>query len=198
LWTPAAHRVTVVERPCLDGAKSVGEGFSLGLPTVRDIASRHQGAFELHSELGSGTVAALWLPAAEQPAEVAAPSADRALPTQRCRILVVDDNPRVLQITARPLEQARHQVDSLDDPEAALARIRSGELAPELLVTDVVMPGISGPELADGAREKLPALPVLFISGYAQSDALAKMLGTPRTAFLAKPFTPAQLETRVS
>jgi PAS domain S-box-containing protein len=178
--------------------KSVGEGFGLGLATVRDIASQHDGAFELTSEPQTGTIASLWLPVAEVAAEVAPAQATVGRPARRCRILVVDDNPAVLQIVARPLERAGHEVYPLDDPAAALAGIRSGQLLPELLVTDVVMPNVSGPDLVAAARERLPELPVLFISGYAKSDAQEKMLSTPRTAFLAKPFTPEAIEARVA
>jgi CheY-like chemotaxis protein len=112
-------------------------------------------------------------------------------------VLVVEDEPAVRRIATLALRQAGHRVLEAVDGEDArrVADAAAEEL--ELLVTDVVMPGMGGRALAGALRERRPNLSVLFVSGYTEDEALQSEVASPRTAFLAKPFTPDSLRAKV-
>lgn len=106
------------------------------------------------------------------------------------RVLVVDDEPLVLRMVATMLEHAGFTVEAAHDGSGALAAIREHPENIDLLLSDVVMPGMGGVELADKAREIAPRLPFLFMSGFTGMD-------TPHGPLIAKPFKPADLVAAV-
>jgi two-component system cell cycle sensor histidine kinase/response regulator CckA len=158
-----------------------GHGVGLGLATVYGIVTNARGKIELASEPGQGTTVTVLLPAVRRASDEQ-PSA--SAPRGRGEtVLVVEDADAVRVLTGRILYAAGYQVVSVESGAVALERLD----AADILVTDVVMPGISGVELAITARERRPGLPVVFVSGYTGDTTIAGS-DDPATAFLAKPF----------
>jgi len=172
--------------------KPAGKGTGLGLSMTHGLALQLGGAFGLSSEVGRGTTATLWLPAAAS----AAVTFQRAEPQQSAnrvaKILLVDDDPLVARSTVQMLEDLGHMVTETHSGRRALEVLQSGQPV-DVLVTDQAMPGMTGVELAAVVREKLPDLPILLVTGYADLPA-SKLAPWPR---LAKPFQQAQLQTAI-
>ncbi|MDB5370420.1 MAG: hypothetical protein JWP20_1978 [Roseomonas sp.] len=167
-------------------------GTGLGLATVHGIVRQSGGYMVVDSRPGEGTCFRILLPRVEEPEGVAAaaPPAARAVPTGGVVLLVEDEAP-LRRLAERALSRAGHRVAVAEDAESALALIEEG-LIPGLLVSDVAMPGMDGVELARALRRRIPALPVLLVSGYANAVVEAE-LGSEDIRYLAKPYTPAEL-----
>ncbi|WP_375391691.1 PAS domain S-box protein [uncultured Sphingomonas sp.] len=164
--------------------KGVGKGTGLGLSMVHGLASQLGGAMRLDSRPGQGTRVALLLPVADAPAapsvpEIAAPA------DQAGRVLLVDDEPDVRAATADMLESLGFTVATAGSGAEALGKLAA---RPDVLVTDHLMPGMTGADLAVAARARRPDLKILVISGYAGLDQIPPDL--PR---LSKPFRLADL-----
>ncbi len=158
-----------------------GHGVGLGLATVYGIVTKARGRIEIDSEPGQGTTVTVTLPAVRRASdEDQHPSSPRG---RGETVLVVEDADAVRVLTGRILYAAGYQVVSVESGAVALERLD----AADVLVTDVVMPGMSGVELAVAARERRPGLPVVFVSGYTGDTTVAGS-DDPATAFLAKPF----------
>ncbi|MCQ4162736.1 response regulator [Roseomonas sp. GC11] len=148
--------------------KEVGKGTGLGLSMVYGLTRQSGGTAALRSAPGQGTVVELFLPRAGQAVEPARPGhAPPAAPPRAVTVLVVDDDAGVRGVTATFLADLGHRVIEVADGEQALRLLAGGEEEIGLLVSDVTMPGMGGAELAARAREILPALPVLLLTGYA-------------------------------
>jgi CheY-like chemotaxis protein len=173
-------------------SKPLGKGTGLGLSMVHGLAVQLGGALQLSSTVGKGTIATLVLPVAAQAPEVerrahAAPKVHRA-----AVILFVDDDPLIAMSTTEMLEDLGHQVIGASSGLHALDIIRS-EQPLDLMMTDHVMPGMTGIELAAASRELRPSLPILLATGYAELPDGAQ-LDLPR---LAKPYHQDQLRDRL-
>ena len=179
--------------------KEAGKGTGLGLSTVYGAVIQSGGFISVSSEPGRGTTFAIHFPRVEPveplpPDEIA--TANDAPPTAGVVLLVDDDN-GVRENTRRRLEKAGHTVMSAATGEEAL--ILSRQAAPSLLVTDVRMPGMSGPALAEQLRASHPRMKVLFLSGDIIAAASADPMSLPAGAhFLQKPFAGADLERKVA
>jgi len=174
--------------------KELGTG--LGLSTCYGIVEQLGGHLSLASKPGAGTEASVFLPraeGAEQAASVTIPGPAEGGEV----ILVVEDEPAVRSMTARGLRKHGYTVLEATHGAEALACLRDGPLAVDVLVTDVVMPEMSGRQLAERALSLSPATRVLFVSGYA--DAVVERHGVREIecAFLQKPYTPALLARRI-
>ena len=169
--------------------KAPGKGTGLGLATVHGIVKQSGGEIEVESEAGSGTTFTIYLPESESAAEHHgdAPVASAAHGAE-C-LLIVDDDAGVRAMTRRVLERQGYHVIQADDGAEALALMEQCGDTVDLLLTDVVMPGMSGIDLARRLREARPSLRVLFISGYSE-DAVDRhgVLGESMK-FLAKPYS---------
>ncbi|MDA0221682.1 MAG: response regulator, partial [Proteobacteria bacterium] len=179
--------------------KEVGRGSGLGLSTVFGIVEQNEGFLELDSTLGQGTTFAIWLPrldAAELATLAETAPTPGAAAGAGAAILLVEDEAAVRSFAATALRSRGHRVVEADGPKAALEALAGEEGPFDLLITDVVMPGMSGPELAQRVREASPAIATLFISGYSEDAAGADMLDG--ADFLPKPFGLDQLATRVA
>jgi signal transduction histidine kinase/DNA-binding response OmpR family regulator len=174
--------------------KGQGEGTGLGLSMVHGLAAQSGGALKIRSKVGKGTTAELWLPVADGKAETRG-DADDELPQQprRASILIVDDENLVRSATAEMLREMGHSVIEAATGAAALERINSREEI-DLLITDYLMPGIRGSELAEDAQNIRPGLPVLLLTGYANL-AKGEAAGLPR---LSKPFRETDLARSVA
>ncbi len=175
--------------------KDVGEGTGLGLATVHGFVTQSGGHVTVDSLPGRGCHFDVLLPRIEgAPAAMARsrrPAGTRR--EQQGHVLVVEDESRVRQIVRRILESAGFRVDEAADGLQGLARIQQQPDAYDLLISDVIMPGLGGPALARRAHELAPDLPVLFVSGYAGKELGA--LGNPEEEgrLLRKPFTAEEL-----
>ncbi|EJC79593.1 PAS domain S-box [Rhizobium leguminosarum bv. trifolii WSM2297] len=173
--------------------KEVGKGTGLGLSMIHGLAVQLNGALLLTSELGVGTTAELWLPATkrrpERPAE-----AEFSVPqaASRLKILLVDDDALIAMSSVDMLEDLGHEVFEANSGSEALELIRSGQHF-DLVITDYSMPGMTGAQLAEAARDIDPALPIVLATGYADLPA-GTDIDLPR---LAKPYNQAQLAKEI-
>jgi PAS domain S-box-containing protein len=178
--------------------KDQGKGTGLGLSTVYGIVEQSRGHIQVQSELGRGTTFTIHLPRVEEPLASGPPTdAARRLRTTSRTVLVVDDEPEVLELATEILRRVGYSVLEAADGAAALEVARRHEGRIHLLVTDMVMPGMSGRDLAERLRALRDALPVLYISGYVQDASARAALASEHSAFVAKPFTPELLTDRV-
>ena len=175
--------------------KKVGAGTGLGLATVYGIVRQSGGHIYVYSELGLGTTFKIYLPRAEGSATVDTPIVGDALRHAGAgeTILLVEDASDVREFVARVLTRAGYVVIKTDGPGAALAEIGRDGQRIDLLLSDVIMPGMNGRELANVVVQRRPEIAVLFMSGYTDNAIVHHGVLDPRTHFLHKPFSPDQL-----
>jgi PAS domain S-box-containing protein len=179
--------------------KEMGKGTGLGLSTVYGIVQQSGGYVWVYSEVGRGTTFKIYLPRvedeADRPPPVAEPPAARAITSGL--VLLVEDEASVRALLRELLETAGYSVLEASRPAEAL-RIAQARAEPiQLLVTDVVMPEMTGPELARRLAEMRPGLRMLFLSGYTEGVVVDKDLLGEGAHFLQKPFTGEVLEAKV-
>jgi two-component system cell cycle sensor histidine kinase/response regulator CckA len=174
--------------------KRAGAGTGLGLYTVAGIVKQSGGAVELSSQLKQGTSFRVYLPRVDQAPvapRVAAPNRAAARGVET--ILLVEDDEMVRTLVRETMEGNGYRVLEASDPLEARAAAANYQGAIELLITDVIMPKASGPELAKELVRICPGLKVLYMSGHADSTISKRGVRRKEVAFLPKPFTPAQL-----
>jgi two-component system cell cycle sensor histidine kinase/response regulator CckA len=172
--------------------KPAGAGSGLGLAIVYGIVTEAGGHVELYSEDGRGTVVRILLPA--DPSAVADPVAEAGTRTPPARgetVLVVEDEPSLMALVARLLKDAGYRVMEAGTPDQAIELVATGE--PDLLLTDVIMPGMSGGELAARLCADHPALRVLYMSGYTDDIVMRHGVQQGQIAFVEKPFNRSTL-----
>jgi PAS domain S-box-containing protein len=177
--------------------KEVGKGTGLGLSMVYGIVKQSGGYIWVYSELGLGTTFKIYLPAVEAEAQVIAAPGAVSAPTGSETILLVEDEDGVRELLDELLTEQGYRVLSASRGADALALAERAEGEIELLVTDVVMPEMSGHELALRLRSRRPGLRVLYLSGYTDETIAHHGVLEPYAAFLGKPFTRAALATKV-
>ena len=175
--------------------KGPGKGTGLGLSMVYGFARQAGGTVIIDSTPGKGTAISLYLPRTQQPAEADPGEPVRAAGmTRSLRVLLVDDDAMVREITHEMLDALGHTVTEAATPEAALHLLRGGQ-AFDLLVADFAMPGMTGAQLARQVREVQPDLPVLIVTGYAETEILQP--GARAWQVLRKPFVSTELANAV-
>jgi two-component system cell cycle sensor histidine kinase/response regulator CckA len=184
--------------------KAVGEGTGLGLATVYGIVKQADGWIHVVSEPGKGAAFRIFLPVFIPPATlVAVPRAAAPVrPVARDlsgagRILFVEDEDIVRGVAARLLRARGYEVIEACDGEEALALAEEHAGKIDLLISDVIMPGMDGPNLLKLARRFLGTAPVMFISGYAEAEFSDLLEDEPGVTFLAKPIDIKTLAERV-
>jgi len=171
--------------------KAVGEGTGLGLSMVYGIAKQHGGYVMIESQVGVGTTVTVHLPLAGAPKESGDEPSQPSATRGSGRILVVEDEPMVRALARRALERHGYDVVVVTDGAAALWLLEAGRI--DLVLTDVVMPRMTGKELADRVWDQYPGLPVLFMTGYSSDDVLRRGLVVAGASFIQKPFSPEAL-----
>lgn len=186
--------------------KAVGEGTGLGLATVYGIVKQSDGWIAVASKPGEGAAFRIFLPVHIPPVAVpGAPPAEPAAPKRPAardlsgagRILFVEDEDAVRGVAAKLLRARGYEVIEAASGEEALeyAEAHAGEI--DLMISDVVMPGMQGPDLLKQARQYLGSAPVMFISGYAESEFSDLLEGEKNVSFLPKPIDIKTLAERV-
>ncbi|MDB5396423.1 MAG: sensor hybrid histidine kinase [Rhodospirillales bacterium] len=173
--------------------KSVGKGTGLGLSQVYGVARQSGGTTRISSELGKGTTIEMWLPLAdgEQAESVVGVGPEHVIRGHHEKVLVIEDDPDVRRFIVQCLETLDYHVTQADHGEAGLARLAADN--PQLLIVDFAMPGLNGAEVAAEARRRRPGLPVILVTGYADTQAVERVVGTD--SILRKPFKVGDLAT---
>ena len=177
--------------------KPVSEHSGLGMSVVYGLMKQHGGFVEVASEPGRGTSVRVYFPALSgAPAVPPQPDAGEIRGGTEL-VLLVEDDPSVKRATTRVLETFGYAVVGATDGREALEYLSSGQPAPALVISDVVMPGIGGPELLRRMREAGSRVRILFTSGYTERDMNERERLDPRIPFLSKPWTVTDLLHRI-
>ena len=179
--------------------KEIGKGSGLGLSQVLGVAQQLGGGVRIETRPGVGTTVRVYLPRAhgahaEQEASRERPQIEQTAPRSG-GVLLVDDDDDVRTVAAEMLRDAGHIVIEAGSGGAALEHLDRDEPHIDLLIADMAMPGMSGPELARAARQSRPDLPIIFISGFADFTARDDVVAA---ALLQKPFHAGELNAKVA
>ena len=177
--------------------KEVGKGTGLGLSMVYGMALQSGGVARIESEPGKGTTVRLFFRRADRDGEVPASGGKQGDELRRSRggatVLVIDDDPDVRHFIAAGLEEYGHEVIEAADGREGIEKF--GANNPDLVIVDYIMPGLSGAEVADHILATRPEQPILFVSGYNETDEIRRV--APDANILAKPFRAGALEDAV-
>jgi CheY-like chemotaxis protein len=177
--------------------KEVGKGTGLGLAVVLGIVKQSGGHVEVYSEPGIGTTFKIYFPAVEEQisatAEIDAANGGRGTET----VLLVEDEESVRGLAALILQNYGYKVLAAGQGKEALQLVEKHPGRIDLLMTDVVMPSMGGPDLAEALRSRFPWMKVLFCSGYTDDAVIRHGLLQEKVAFLQKPYTPLTLVKKV-
>jgi CheY-like chemotaxis protein len=181
--------------------KEMGRGTGLGLSTVYGIVKQSEGHIQVYSEVGVGTTFKIYLPRVEEPIEVdslQAPSSAPEFLQGSETILLVEDDKKVRRYVQKTLDKYGYKTLEAGNAEDAISVVEKhmGEKI-HLLLTDVVMPGMNGPDCAKCLVCFFPEMKVLYMSGYAEGSIVRQRILEPGTAFIQKPFSPEALILKV-
>jgi two-component system cell cycle sensor histidine kinase/response regulator CckA len=177
--------------------KGVGKGTGLGLAVVHGIVKQSGGNIDVYSEVDIGTTFRIYLPAMEQPVTASPAEAPEIALRGSETILLVEDEESLRDFARLALEERGYTVLSAPEGLAALQLMESGRQAIDLLLTDVVMPGMGGRRLAETLVDRHPELKVLFMSGYTDDAVVRHGVLQDNVEFLQKPFSPNSLVHKV-
>jgi len=177
--------------------KEVGKGTGLGLSMVYGMARQSGGTARIESTPGGGTSVKLLFRKADEAVSEAAVAGEESgvadSASQRWSVLVIDDDPDVRNFIAASLEEQGYKVSEASDGREGLAAIERA--APDLVIIDFIMPGMTGAEVARKIRSCQPDQPILFVSGYSETEAVKRI--APDAPLLAKPFRAEALQKAV-
>jgi len=169
-------------------SKPVGEGTGLGLATVASIVEQMGGAIWVDSEPGRGAAFVMVFERTDDVVEEAPePEPERASTGQGQHVLVVEDQENVRRVVRQVLEAAGYELTTKSGPRAALRWAETADQPPELVLTDVVMPGMNGVTMVAQLRQRWPSVPALFMSGYDPEGLASRARGLEHSHFVSKP-----------
>ena len=176
-------------------SKKVGEGTGLGLSVVYGIVKTHQGYIKCESQLGTGTTFRIWFPECwEKPAEPSLSlSADADIPTGNETILLVDDMEAILEVTKIILSSSGYQVYTASDGKTALEVFQKNKESIDLILLDLVMPGVGGEKCLERILEEDPKAKIIITSGKSLETIQSELLGKGASGFIRKPFRKLKL-----
>ncbi len=178
--------------------KEAGQGTGLGLSTAYAIVTGVGGRISVDSKPGRGTRFDVWLPAVlEGPSDGGADRPQEPVRGGRETVLLVEDNGAVRRAVRRTLEAAGYHVLVGRDGQEGIDQLHTYRGHIDIVLTDVVMPNVSGPELADHVDRVRPATPILFMSGYTADHPMAEHVAREGVGFIPKPFEVGDLLARV-
>ncbi len=178
--------------------KAQGEGTGLGLAVVHGVMQAHEGAVLVRSQPGDGTVFELYFPAHTPRAEPLLIEDEAPLPQGKGeRLVLIDDEESILQVGDIMLSQLGYRVEAGNDSAAMLERLRGRLDEVDLVVSDVAMPGMSGPELADQLHKLRPGLRIVLMTGYDATLSAERLSRIGVREVLAKPFSVRELAEAV-
>ena len=174
--------------------KERGKGTGLGLSTVYGIVQQNNGFIKVSSELGDGTVFDIFFPRQESVTEFVVEKEiddDKLYGSER--ILLVEDVPGLRHLAASTVTERGYKVTTAANGEEALSLFKKFNGMFDLLLTDIIMPGINGKKLAEKLSKQSPKLKIIFMSGYTDDAILPQTIADENIVFIQKPFTPIQL-----
>ena len=173
--------------------KQTGEGTGMGLAVVHGIVKSHQGAIEVTSASGQGTVFDLYFPRITEVGEIGGVSGDLQISRGTERILFVDDEPALAELGKQVLEALGYQVQAQGDSREAWTRFAADPESFDLVITDLTMPGMTGAELAEKILALRPSIPVILTTGYSDiiTEEEARELGVRE--YMLKPVSTRRL-----
>lgn len=181
--------------------KEQGKGTGLGLSTVYGIVKQSGGFIFADSEVGKGTRFSVYFPVhfagpGDTVASALVPEEQKSQWSGGGRVLLVEDEDTVRMVAERALVRAGYTVTTARDGEEGLEKVEQGG-AFDIVVSDVVMPSMDGPTMVGAIRQRVPDMPILFMSGYAEQQ-LRREIGIANVQFLAKPFSVQQISDKVA
>jgi signal transduction histidine kinase len=178
--------------------KPKGKGTGLGLATVYGIVDQSGGGIYLDTAPGRGTTVRLYLPVTTAVQEPRKPEPAVGTPDHGTEtLLLVEDNDAVRDLSVKALRRRGYTVYAAGSGEEAIDWTNNSGIKPQLLITDVVMPGVSGPNLAARLMQHNPGMRVLYVSGYSEDSNVLQGAFVGRIPLLQKPFTPSKLAERI-
>jgi len=178
--------------------KEIGKGTGMGLAMVYGIVKQNNGYINVYSEVGRGSVFKLYLPRCVEEAELEDGDAHLPVPLGRGeRIILVEDEATILELAQHILRSLGYKVVVFNDPQKALAEVEKDRCRADLLLTDVVMPGMSGRVLAEKISAICPTIKCLYMSGYTADALLQHRVMEEDVIFIQKPFTMRDLAVKV-
>jgi len=176
--------------------KEMGRGTGLGLAMVYGIMKGHKGLVDVRSKPGQGATFTLYFPASEKKLLRERRTVSKALRGSEA-ILLVDDESTVLRVTRRMLESLGYTVHAMNGGSDAVSFLKDAKCAVDLVLLDMVMPGMSGSETFDRIRETNPSVKVILSSGYSMDSEARMIMGKGCAGFIQKPYNIALLSRKI-
>jgi two-component system cell cycle sensor histidine kinase/response regulator CckA len=177
--------------------KETGRGTGLGLATVYGIVRQNNGFINVYSESGKGTSFKIYIPRSMEEGEALKAADEETVPAGTGTILLVEDDEMVRKMTTEMLEKIGYTVIPTGDPAEARRLCEDDKVHIDLLMTDVIMPGMSGKDLRDRIEAKRPEIKVLFMSGYTSNAIVTRGVLEEGVNFVQKPFSMSELARNV-
>jgi CheY-like chemotaxis protein len=176
--------------------KDFGMGYGLGLASAYGIIKNHQGAITVESEPGKGSRFDIYIPASRKPVVNEEPSAPLLVPGTET-VLLVEDQPAVAATAQEMLEALGYRVHVAESGREALDLFEKHKQSVDLIILDMIMPGLSGSETYDSVKKIDPNVKVILSSGYSIEGQAAEILEKGCNAFIQKPFTINELSAKI-